>query len=197
MPQWLSPLNSKIIHWNIIWFCNANGGHPSLILGKGAEMIAKYTYHDDVIKWKHLKRYWPFVRWIHRSPVNSPHKGQWRGALLFSLICTRINGWVNNDEAGDLRRHSAHYDVTVIHFSNASPVCIQVPVQYALSYYRLNIYCQRIDTWTNGRHFAKTNNLTKLKYFQMIFSNERNGFLFQMSLNLVSAGNSWEMSALI
>ena len=37
---------------------------------------------------------WPFVRGIHRSPVNSPHKGQWRGALMFSLICAGINGWV-------------------------------------------------------------------------------------------------------
>ena len=70
--------------------------------------------HDDVIKWKHFPRYWPFVRWIHRSPVNSPHKGQWRGALMFSSICARINGWVNNPEAGDLRRHRAHYDVTVM-----------------------------------------------------------------------------------
>ena len=42
--------------------------------------------HDDVIKWKHFLRYWPFVRGIHRSPVNSPHKGQWRGALMFPLI---------------------------------------------------------------------------------------------------------------
>ena len=38
---------------------------------------------------------------IHRSPVNSPHKGQWRGALMFSLICARINGWVTKCEAGD------------------------------------------------------------------------------------------------
>ena len=38
------------------------------------------AYHDDVIKWKHFPRYWPFVRGIHRSPVNSPHKGQWRRA---------------------------------------------------------------------------------------------------------------------
>ena len=51
--------------------------------------------HDDVIKWKHFPRYWPFVRGIHRSPVNSPHKGQWRGALIFSLICAWINGWIN------------------------------------------------------------------------------------------------------
>ena len=61
-----------------------------------------------------FSHYWPFVRGIHRSPVNSPHKGQWRGALMFSLICAWINGWVNNREAGDLRRHYAHYDVTVI-----------------------------------------------------------------------------------
>ena len=52
------------------------------------------------------------------SPVPSefpaPHKGQWRGALMFSLICARINGWVNNGEVGDLRRHDAHYDVMVM-----------------------------------------------------------------------------------
>ena len=47
-------------------------------------------------------------------PVNSPHKGQWRGALMFSLICTWINAWVNNREAGDLRGHRAHYDVIVM-----------------------------------------------------------------------------------
>ena len=46
---------------------------------------------------------------------NYPHKGQWRGALMFSLICVWKNGWVNNREAGDLRRYRAHYDVTVIH----------------------------------------------------------------------------------
>ena len=59
-------------------------------------------------------RYWPFVREIHRSPVNFPHKGQWRGALAFSLICVWINAWVNNGEVGDLRRYHVHYDVTVM-----------------------------------------------------------------------------------
>ena len=57
--------------------------------------------HDDVIKWKHFPRYWPFVRGIHRSPVTSPHKGQWRGGLMFSLICISINGWVNSGGTGD------------------------------------------------------------------------------------------------
>ena len=50
--------------------------------------------NDDVIKWKHFPRYWPFVRGIHRSPVNSPPKGQWWGALMFSLICFWIIDWV-------------------------------------------------------------------------------------------------------
>ena len=70
--------------------------------------------NDDVIKWKHFPRYWPFVRGIHRSPVNSPHKGKWRGALMFSLMCARINGWVNNRGTGDLKRHRAYYVVTVM-----------------------------------------------------------------------------------
>ena len=75
---------------------------------------AVLLYHNNVIKWKHFPRYWSFVRGIHRSPVNSPHKGQWRGALMFSLICVWINVWVNNREAGDLIRHRAHYDVIVM-----------------------------------------------------------------------------------
>ena len=65
-------------------------------------------------------RYWLFVRGIHRSPVNSPHKGQWRGALMFSLICVWINDWVNNREAGDLRRQRAHSDVSVMVFVEVS-----------------------------------------------------------------------------
>ena len=64
--------------------------------------ITSQIPHDDVIKWKVVTD-------------EFPHKGQWRGALMFSLICAWINGWVNNGEAGDLRRHRAHYDVTVMH----------------------------------------------------------------------------------
>ena len=80
--------------------------------------------HGDVIKWKHFPRYWPFVRGIHRSPANSPHMGQWRGALIFSLICVWITGWVNNREAGDLRRYRSHYDVSVMSIWGGSIVVI-------------------------------------------------------------------------
>ena len=75
---------------------------------------AQLVRHDGLIKWKHVPRYWPFVRGIHRCLVNSPHKGQWLGALVLSLICALTNGWVNNRDAGDLMRHRAHYDVTVM-----------------------------------------------------------------------------------
>ena len=72
------------------------------------------SQHDDVIKWKHFPRCWPLMRGIHRSPVNSPQKGQWCGALMFSLICAWMNDWVNTHEAGDSGRLRAHYDVTVV-----------------------------------------------------------------------------------
>ena len=80
----------------------------------GILLLNKATYQDDVIKWKHFPRNWPFERGIHRSPVNSPHKGQWRRTLMFSLIRAWIKVWVYNREANDLRRHRAHYDVTVM-----------------------------------------------------------------------------------
>ena len=83
------------------------------ILRMGPGPCALLLY-DDVIRWKHFPCHWPFVQGIYRSPMNSPHKGQWRRALMFSLICAWINGWVDNREAGDLRRHRAHYDVTVM-----------------------------------------------------------------------------------
>ena len=66
------------------------------------------SIHDDVIKWKHFPHYWAFVRGIHRSPVNSLHKGQWRGALVFSLICAWMSkqswGWWFETPSRSLRR---------------------------------------------------------------------------------------------
>ena len=63
-----------------------------------------HRHHNDVIKW-HFPRYWPFVKGIHQSPVDSPHKGQWRQTLMFSLMCAWTNDLANNRDAGDLRRH--------------------------------------------------------------------------------------------
>ena len=82
--------------------------------------IYSWSFYYDVIKWKHFPRYLPFVRGIHWSPVDSPNKGQCRGALMFSLIWAWKNGWANNRDPGDLRRNRAHSDVTVMYMQRAS-----------------------------------------------------------------------------
>ena len=69
-----------------------------------------------------------FVRGIHRSPVNSPHKGQWRRALMFSLICTWTHNWANNGDDGDLRHHRAHYDVIVMCYAIAIQAGVLLPL---------------------------------------------------------------------
>ena len=73
--------------WNICMVTSSNGN----IFRVAGPWWGEFTCH----------------RWI-------PLTKQWRGALVFSLICTLINCWVNNREAGDLRRHFAHYGVTVL-----------------------------------------------------------------------------------
>ena len=100
--------------------------------------------HDGVLKWKHFPHNWPFVRGIHRSPVNSPHKGQWRVALMFSLICVWVNDWVNNREAGDLRHYRAHYDVTVMCSSNFECTVLELIIQNS----SLDTHCEIGPRWT-------------------------------------------------
>ena len=56
--------------------------------------------------------------------VDSPHKGQRRGALIFSLICIWTNGWANKREAGISRRQCTHYDVTVMELGIDIPYLI-------------------------------------------------------------------------
>ena len=124
---------------------------------------------DDVIKWKRFPRNWPFVREIHRSPVNSPHKGQWRGALMLSLICVWINGWVNNREADDFRRYRAHYDVTVMiyHHGNKS----HLPITY---------FAVVQSFWNDAHNTAAIEQLKR-----MLWTNE---ILRDLSLIWVSGG---------
>ena len=109
-------------------FSEAYGINKSFgyIFSKLCSWASWKSLHYDVIKWKHFSRNWPYVRGIHRSPVNSPHKGQWCGPLMFSLIFAWINGSVNNRAAGDLRRHRAHYDVIIMHYF-AVHFCRSVP----------------------------------------------------------------------
>ena len=102
------------------WFFSSNHPHVNFTRPQWSLITSCSipNIHDNVIKWKHFPHYWPFVREIHRSLVNSTHKGQWHRALMFSVICTWINSWVNHHEAGDLRCHHAHYDVFVMWWGN-------------------------------------------------------------------------------
>ena len=72
------------------------------------------AYHDDVINWKHFRLYWSFVQGIHWfsrwiAPTKASDAELW---FFFHLRWT--NGWANNRDAGDMRRHHAHYYVTVM-----------------------------------------------------------------------------------
>ena len=96
--SWKHELNSQSLWWMSIQPTSLHCRSPLCCCR--VCFLTVHT-HDDVIKWKHFPRYWPFVRGIHRSPVKSPHNGQWRGALMFSLICAWMNGWVNTRVAGD------------------------------------------------------------------------------------------------
>ena len=139
-PQWIinhSMMNLGQLH-RLAKLPTADWWQLELCLGNSAlhyeRLHTVYWWmqnHDDVITWKHFPRYWLYVRGIHRSPVNSPHKGQWRGALMFSLICAWINGWVNNREAGDLRRHRGHYHVILMQTTNIiKPMVIIIQSKY-------------------------------------------------------------------
>ena len=150
-------------------------------------------HHDDVIKWKHFPRNWPFVRGIHRSPVNTPHKGQWRGALMFTLICDRINGWVNTREAGDLRRYRPHYDVIVMCIYQT---CYGLPIVKSFQY-RRNKRNLKIQVILIDKNFLQQNIWNRCP-FQMIDDSFiwlwfRNSLFRIHFANWKVFQNSWQM----
>ena len=115
---WLTQYQRVILKdiGKIDWYQNATKRDKTQTAAVATAVVLKTrpTAHDDVIKGKHFPRYRSFVWGIHRSPMDYPHKCQWRGALMFSLICACIYGWVNNCKAGGVRRNRIHYDVTVM-----------------------------------------------------------------------------------
>ena len=94
--------------------------NPSVTSGLPSQRVSyvQFWYFRCWPWWRHQME--TFSAWLALCagnspvPVNSPHKSQWRGALMFSLICVWINDWVNNREADDLRRYRGHFDVMVM-----------------------------------------------------------------------------------
>ena len=116
------PNNFRFTSYKYVTFGYPKVHRPTYLIVISIDDLApnRPQIHDDVIEWKHFPRYWPFVRGIHRSPVNSPVPVKFPTqrpvtrsfGVFFDLPLN--NGWVNNREAGDLRRYGAHYDVSVM-----------------------------------------------------------------------------------
>ena len=82
-----------------------------------------------------------------RRPVNSPHKCQWHRALIFSVICVWINGWVNYRETGELRRYRAHYDVIAMSIQPIAILPFQIIDQFSinLDQFSINLESNKIE----------------------------------------------------
>ena len=81
-------------------------------------------------------------------PGEFPAQRQWRGALMFSLICVWINDWVNNREAGDLRRYRAHYDVIAMTWTYANVYPRILPhTSSCRTTFRLLLTLERLFDW--------------------------------------------------
>ena len=124
-------------------------------------------------------------------PVNSPHKGQWRWALMFFFISAWINGWANNREAGDLRRNRAHYDVIVMktdvnHRMSSIHILYQTVAQAFNAYSIVNSSLPG----QNGRHFTDV-------ILKCIFMNEEFCVLIRISFKFVPKGSIENKSALV
>ena len=159
------------------------------------------AHHDDVIRWKHFPRYWPCLRGIHRPMVNSPHKCQWRGALMFSLICSWANVWANNREVGDLRHRCAHYDIPVMNNKIPQPDPIDLgPLtlkdeKTSMLWYGeyLLIYALSLTHW--GRD--KVDVSSRTTFFKCIFLNEKAWISVKLSPKFVPRGAVDNIRALV
>ena len=137
------------------------------LLGVGVLNSMQNSVNDTVSWWRHqmekFPRYWPFVRGIHRSPVNSQHKGQWRGTFMFSLICVWINGWENNREAGDLRRYRAHCDVIVMWFPHWEPADEET-IQLSVIWDAITLMRSHCNEWIPSSSHDKWIDVWSLEY---------------------------------
>ena len=114
------------------------------------------------------------------SPVTGEflHKGQWRGALMFSLICGWINSWVDRGEAGDLRRHSAHYDVTLMDpFRSYPPELLHWYCCFRANEVSLNLQCHELGKIFTGPTHKLLLGFTVIPDVHMSFISNRTTFI--------------------
>ena len=124
-----------------------------------AEPTILFTWwHYEVIKSKQFPRYWPFVQGIHRSPVNSPHRSQWRGALMFSLICALNKRLIKQSWCWWFKTPSRslcrHCNGLVVQF------CDLFSVDFADCVFAVAIgvkYCAELWKWYRDTHICSRN----------------------------------------
>ena len=133
------------------------------------QMLSTFLFcfvHDDVIKWKHIPRYWPFVRGIDHSPVNSPHKDQWREALVFSLICKLSqqswDWWFETPSCSLWRRAITWTDAELLSIgpleTNFSKIRIKIrkfsfmKMQFQMSFAKWQPFCPQEDQLNAANH---------------------------------------------
>ena len=113
MDVWIQYLTTEFV----FPVCHDHPQNSTIFTGEQSSEIKSW--------WRHQMETFPFrvisptfVRGIHLSLVNFPHNCKWRGALIFSLICAWINGWLNNRETGYFKTPSCsllrHSNVTSI-----------------------------------------------------------------------------------
>ena len=122
-PLFVSEMGSHMETCNMVEIESCRG-HPSAQVSFSSQSDtttcprSREVAQPRVTWWRHQMETYSMLLALceGNSPVTGklPHKGQWHGALRFLLICARTNGWENHRDAGDLRRHRAHYDVTVM-----------------------------------------------------------------------------------
>ena len=144
-------------NWNITWndryMVFAKGCHQHV---KMCSEICHFTPVVDLmptLSWRRhqMKTFPVLLALCDGNPppqVDSPHKGQWRGALMLSSICAWTNGWANNRAAGDLRCHRAHYNITVMIVTGACCYNNNLPTTTNLVPWHLSVF--------SGKHITQT-----------------------------------------
>ena len=114
-----------------------------------------------------ILQHWLIGPWEIRSPVNSPHKGQWLGTVMFSLICAWTDDWVNNRDAGAFRHHCAHYDVTVACNLKFLISKFIWRINVLIIFYKNQVIATRYHRWLvnigSGNHFVPSDYITGTK----------------------------------
>ena len=144
-------------------------------------LIARYSRVSEPTRvcvrwWRHQMETFSALLAIcaGNSPGNSLHKGQRRGALMFSLICVWINDWVNNREVGDLRRYRAHYDFIVMRSSG----CIEIWLVYRQRYEKFaKIYHTDCKTLNNDLTPLRLNVMLQYRVLCDAERGQQNGIL--------------------